>query len=515
VLTADPRVAAFVAGLTKRWPDLSDEDDEPEEGSPWAANIDTSPAHVIVSISWGWAGEAKAAFGSMALRHGLYVFDPQASSLYGPSRPGDLEAFREPEGPQPGQGPYGPWKKRGGEALGEEVFSAVVMPRLGRLRPSKSGHWAGWAFDVSPEVEGRLWFQAELMRRRTYCYGVRVGIWHKGLADTARSLGVAKVPPMMAEIWAPGLEERLDADAIEEGAAAAMARDVLGAMGWARTITSLEDVVRELSTKRAALAPELPIIALEMLGRHEEALARAERYAAVALGFNWASNRKILIEKLAFVTRFLDRYDTRHSGEAALLVEGLRSAGVGAQSVSGLLGEGAGNNAAAEAIMEWLPRVGYYPLRRSLVVLLGEPWAMPLAATFLAEEFRRVASAEEGEQRSGLMTAIGLSFSRVATEDAAGAALAIAAERSYGTARAPFVEALGRLCPGSGEALGVLSGATHEADLLPFALKALGDLGLPEALPLVETFLDSPTAPVYLPAREARDKLVAQLSSGG
>ncbi len=73
------RIAAFVAGLLERWPDLTENED-----SPWSTGPLISEARgplIYFPMSWGRAGEASAYAAELAASMGLNYFDPQARRL--------------------------------------------------------------------------------------------------------------------------------------------------------------------------------------------------------------------------------------------------------------------------------------------------------------------------------------------------------------------------------------------------------------------------------------------------
>lgn len=71
VLQPDKRVGQFVAAVSSRWPDVE---------------LDESPAHVILSVSWSVPDEFIEFCESTASRLGLNLFDPQDFTLYAPNR---------------------------------------------------------------------------------------------------------------------------------------------------------------------------------------------------------------------------------------------------------------------------------------------------------------------------------------------------------------------------------------------------------------------------------------------
>jgi hypothetical protein len=82
---AHPRVAAFYRDLTERFPDVADTGDvEAFEQSPWTAGLSTTPASVIMTISWPRAAEITAVVRQLANRHRLICHDPQTGATSHP-----------------------------------------------------------------------------------------------------------------------------------------------------------------------------------------------------------------------------------------------------------------------------------------------------------------------------------------------------------------------------------------------------------------------------------------------
>jgi hypothetical protein len=76
-----PAIAAYVAALLERWPDLDDGDDDE---CPWADGplINNARGPIIYfAMVWSKAEEASAYAAALAARHGLVCFDPQSEQL--------------------------------------------------------------------------------------------------------------------------------------------------------------------------------------------------------------------------------------------------------------------------------------------------------------------------------------------------------------------------------------------------------------------------------------------------
>lgn len=84
VLEADERIGLFLAEITARWPQIDDVPEEDEDECPWSVEFDQSPAHIISCIRWDRAERVYRVYVEMAMRHGLYVYDPQEDELHSP-----------------------------------------------------------------------------------------------------------------------------------------------------------------------------------------------------------------------------------------------------------------------------------------------------------------------------------------------------------------------------------------------------------------------------------------------
>lgn len=75
------RIAAFVAALLERWPDLAEDDDDT---SPWSTAPLIGEARgplIYFPMRWSMADEASAHAAEVASSMGLNCYDPQARKL--------------------------------------------------------------------------------------------------------------------------------------------------------------------------------------------------------------------------------------------------------------------------------------------------------------------------------------------------------------------------------------------------------------------------------------------------
>lgn len=86
-VSTDAAVDAFYAELTLLHPEIDKvpgESIDDNDLCPWSTRIDRSPGHIILNSVWPKAEYVKDLALSLARKHGLAVFDPQAAQIYYP-----------------------------------------------------------------------------------------------------------------------------------------------------------------------------------------------------------------------------------------------------------------------------------------------------------------------------------------------------------------------------------------------------------------------------------------------
>ena len=78
------RVAAFMAELGSRFPDLDSLPDDDVAASPWASGFENSDQYAIFNIRWSAAKTMLPAIRALAMKHELVLYDPQDESVYNP-----------------------------------------------------------------------------------------------------------------------------------------------------------------------------------------------------------------------------------------------------------------------------------------------------------------------------------------------------------------------------------------------------------------------------------------------
>jgi hypothetical protein len=73
-----PALAAFVQSLESRYPSLGTLSDDELDVSPWSAEFDRGPTHLIVCMAFSRAPEVGQYIWELLQRNPLVVYDPQA-----------------------------------------------------------------------------------------------------------------------------------------------------------------------------------------------------------------------------------------------------------------------------------------------------------------------------------------------------------------------------------------------------------------------------------------------------
>lgn len=82
-----PAIDAFYAELVAKHPeidDISEDQIDDHDLCPWSIAFDRSEGHIIVCCVWSKADYVAGLLKSLAQKHGLALFDPQASVVHHP-----------------------------------------------------------------------------------------------------------------------------------------------------------------------------------------------------------------------------------------------------------------------------------------------------------------------------------------------------------------------------------------------------------------------------------------------
>ncbi|MDH5559011.1 MAG: hypothetical protein OEZ03_16815, partial [Alphaproteobacteria bacterium] len=95
-----PAVAAFLADLKTRYPDIDDVAEGEVADNPWSGGFDVGQGHVAMTIRPARAPEVAPFVVELATRHGLVCFDPQDGGIV--AAPPGIRVF-ERDAPAPAE----------------------------------------------------------------------------------------------------------------------------------------------------------------------------------------------------------------------------------------------------------------------------------------------------------------------------------------------------------------------------------------------------------------------------
>jgi hypothetical protein len=511
LLAADANIEAFASELQAEWPDLSTltHDNEQLEDSPWGADLDVSPAHVIATVLWTSAEEVEVAFLAMAMRHGVYAYDPQTDRLYDPHQRADQEACaeRERQAEDDRLQQTSTRKAKGGRALAGEAMLAVladVLSHVGMTPVEETAHEVRASFPISDEVEGRASFWPQ--GGRTFTINGRIGAAHLDFEKVWQKLWQGPDFFTVSEHCSSHHLDAYDPDLKEiEAFEAKVAKKV----ARASILTDLERVLPVLGLRQhPTKGGRASLVALSMTGRQVE----AEQELAYWVQRTWSPVYKHPTERDGeqvndeFMERYNELFDEHYRNEAAGPLANLKALGLEVDALSDLRRLPASEAAkATPVVIEWAAGGTYVPLERDLVVLLGKPWALPSAAGFLARHFCERALGDAPDP--SLLAAIGESFASTASSSDFAQAAEIASDHGYGVARGMFIIAIQRMSGVSDQALPLLVSLLDDPAMAPFALDAIGTMKLRGAHSAVERLVNDR----HRVTSERAEKALAQL----
>ena len=187
----------------------------------------------------------------------------------------------------------------------------------------------------------------------------------------------------------------------------------------------------------------------------------------------------------------------------ALLAE-LAEAGFPVASLTELRTSGLRYRAAVPVLLRWLPLTSDRQVKEDLVRALSVPWARPVAARPLIDEFEGVDERVD-PAGTGLRWAIGNALSIVADDSVFDELVRLVQDRTCGKARQMVVVGLGR--SKRPEVVPVLIRLLDDDDVSGHAVKALAKLGAEEARPALERMVSDPRSWVRNEAKKALVRL--------
>lgn len=152
-------------------------------------------------------------------------------------------------------------------------------------------------------------------------------------------------------------------------------------------------------------------------------------------------------------------------------------------------------------LLRWLARVNDVRVKEDIVRTLSVPWASPIAAPALIDEYRRA----QDPTGTGLKWVIGNGLSIVADDRVFDELVELVQDRQHGRAREMVAVALGNMR--NPRAVEVLVALLADDEVAGHALIALGKLKAKQARSHVERFLAHPKAWVRQEAKRTLTKI--------
>ena len=186
---------------------------------------------------------------------------------------------------------------------------------------------------------------------------------------------------------------------------------------------------------------------------------------------------------------------------AAPIVQELVAAGFAVNTVADLHNKRLDYPAAIPILLAWLPKVQNLDVKQDIVRCLSVPYAKPLAAGPLIDEFRRA----EDASPTGLRWVIGNALEVVADDAVLDGMMELARDRRYGKAREMLVAGLGNMS--DERVIPLLLDLLKDDEVSGHAIMALGKLKPRAARSHVEPFLKHPNAWVRKEAQKTIEKI--------
>ena len=168
------------------------------------------------------------------------------------------------------------------------------------------------------------------------------------------------------------------------------------------------------------------------------------------------------------------------------LVKDLNRIGYGAVSVEQLRNSRSSYRSAVPVLLDWLTKMEHPRVREAIVRALSVPWAKPLAALPLIEEFKRTSSFSD----PGYGWVVGNALSIVADDSVFEELASLTRDKKHGGSREMLAVALGNMKDPRAEDL--LMELLDDEDIAGHALMGLRKLKAVKARSKIEPFLKHP-----------------------
>lgn len=186
-----------------------------------------------------------------------------------------------------------------------------------------------------------------------------------------------------------------------------------------------------------------------------------------------------------------------YANAAEPVLEELQNAGFSVRAVRELRALGADSQAAIPILIRWLPLVSYQPLKEDIVRTLSVPWAKPVAARPLLEEFKRLSEIEDAGFRWTIASALEVVADKGVLDDL----IQLVQDPTQGKAREMLAMALAQIA--DARVVAVLRDLLEDEAVVGHAIMALGKLRARAALSELERLQKHPKEWVRQEAKKA------------
>ena len=187
---------------------------------------------------------------------------------------------------------------------------------------------------------------------------------------------------------------------------------------------------------------------------------------------------------------------------SAPVIEELAKAGFKIEWISDLYSHRLNYKSAIPILLHWLPRIDNTDVKEAIVRALSVPWAKPVAAPILIEEFRKEISRKlEASDFTGFLWTIGNALAVVADDSVFTDIANLALDIKLGKAREMLVLALGNMK--NPRAREILIDLLEDDEMVGYAIMALGKLRAKEAYTEIKKYQTHPKTWVRKEAKKA------------
>ena len=179
------------------------------------------------------------------------------------------------------------------------------------------------------------------------------------------------------------------------------------------------------------------------------------------------------------------------------VLEDLAKAGYQVEWIEDLFNKRINYKDAIPILLPWLPKIENLDVKEAIVRALSVPWARPIAAPVLVDEFHKL----ENESNTGIKWAIANALSVVADDSVFESIVSLVRDPRHGQAREMLAVALGNMK--DPRAQDVLIDLLDDDELAGHAIIALGKLKSKKAYPTIERFTTHPKAWIRKEAKKA------------